>query len=177
MTNIKDSYPDKPVVPFRTAKVEMGAIISAIKNLNYPTEVKRSAYIIIRNETGNGNSVIGGTNVSGVQSDSGRWQSQYDTWIVSTCNKNENKTGAMRGFVVFDTLEHGISFLCDRITAKGIFIGEHVDGKYYKGDVTTPQQEAEAYEDEWVEGQTVKATPDEITNFTGMYNQSVKLFS
>ena len=173
---VRNSYPEKPIIPFYVKKVEMGAIIAAIQSVPYSVEVKRSAYIVVRNETLNGNDVICGTNLCGVQSDVGRWDAKYDSFIVATCQHKENKTGAMRGFVVFDTLAHCITLLCDKIIQKGIFIGEHVDGKYYKGDVTTPQQEADAYEDEWVEGATVKADPTEVKDFVSMYNQSVKLF-
>lgn len=174
---MKNFYPEKQVVPFRSTKVEMSLIIAALNKIDFPVEVKRAAYVIIRNETANGQSVINGTNLCGAQSDSGRWPSHWDSHIVAVCNKNENGTGKMRGFLVFDTLETGVAFVCDRVQAKGIFIGETIDGKYYKGDVRTPEQLTEAYQDEWVHGATVKATPTEIKNFTSMYNQALKLFS
>lgn len=174
--SVKNFYPEKPTVPFRAVHVEMGVIINAIKSLSYPNEVKRAAYIVIRNETGNGNSVICGTNVAGFQSDSGRWPDVFSKGIVGVCYKNENKTGAERGFLVFDKIDTSIAMVCDRVQAKGVFIGEHVDGKYYHGDVTTPAQEAEAYQDEWVEGETVKVNPKDIQSFVSMYEQSKTLF-
>jgi hypothetical protein len=170
-------YPSLPVVDFRSTHVEMGAIIDSIKRSNYPVEAKRSAYVIIRNENLNGQKVINGTNVCGVQSDCGRWQHQYDSTIIATCIKNENLTGKTRGFVVFDSLDSGINFLLDRIQAKGLFIGEHIDGKYHKGDVCTPEQLADAYEDEWVYGEDHKTTLEEIKDFTSMYNQAKKIFA
>ena len=174
---VRNSYPDKQVLKFSIRTVEMGAIIMALQKLNYPNEVKRAAYVIIRNETANGKSVINGTNFCGAQSDSGRWPAAWDNKIIGTCLKNENQTGLMRGFLIFDTPASGISFVCDRVQAKGIFIGENVDGRYYKGDVTTPEQLAGAYQNEWVHGDNHTITPIEISNFVSMYKQAKVLFA
>lgn len=174
--SVKNFYPTKPVIPFVSTKVEMGAIITELKKLDFPTEVKRAAYIIIRNETANGNSVINYTNLCGAQADSGRWPAKYDDHISGVCIKKENQTGKERAFLIFDTLATGISFVCDRAQAKGIFIGENVNGRYYKGDVRKPEQLADAYQDEWVKGYDYKPTATEVRNFVSMYNQSIKLF-
>jgi hypothetical protein len=48
---IRNSYPEKPVELFHRVSAEMGDIIAKIKKLNVPVEVKRAAYIIVRNET------------------------------------------------------------------------------------------------------------------------------
>lgn len=173
---LKNSYPSVPVVPFKSVSIEMGAIINAIKNAPHPVEVKRAGYVVARNETLNGNKTVNGTNICGAQSDCGKWQDEYDSRIVATCIMNENLTGKQRGFIIFDTLDSGVHFLLDRIAAKGIFIGEHVDGKYHKGDVCTPEQLADAYEDEWVYGEDHKTTVQEVKDFDSMYNQSLKLF-
>lgn len=176
MAQLHNSYPSLPVIPFKSVKVEMGAIINAIKNAPHPVEVKRAGYVVARNETLNGQKTVNGTNICGAQSDCGKWQEEYDSTIVATCIKNENLTGKQRGFVIFDTLQNGVDFLLDRIEAKGIFIGEHVDGKYFKGDVCTPEQLADAYEDEWVYGEDHKTTVQEIKDFESMYKQSLILF-
>jgi hypothetical protein len=170
-------YPSLPTIPFMSVKVEMGAIIDAIKKAPHPLEVKRAGYIIVRNETLNGLKTVNGTNICGAQSDCGKWQQQYDSTIIATCIKNENLTGKTRGFVVFDSLDSGIIFLLDRIQAKGIFIGEKIDGRYHKGDVCTPEQLADAYEDEWVYGEDHKTTVQEVKDFTSMYNQAKKIFA
>ena len=154
----------------------MGVIIAAIKSVDFPIEVKRAAYCIVRNETSNGLSIIGGTNVCGAQSDSGLWGDKWTSKIIATMVQKENMTGKLRGFLVFNSLQSGIEFLCDRIAAKGIFIGEHVDGKYHKGDVTTPEQEADAYQEEWVLGEVHNTTKTEIGNFVSMYNQAKAIF-
>lgn len=175
--SVKNFYPEKPVMPFRSYKVEMSLIIAALKATNYPREVKRTAYVLIRNESANGKSVINGTNFCGAQSDSGRWPSKFDNTIIATCNRKENgNTNRVRGFLVFNTIESGVAFVCDRVQSKGIFIGETVTGRFHKGEVKTPEQLADAYQDEWVRGADVKPTPLEVKNFVSMYKQACELF-
>jgi hypothetical protein len=174
---IRNSYPEKPVELFHRVSAEMGDIIAKIKKLNVPVEVKRAAYIIVRNETGNGKSIISGTNPCGAQADSGRWSSKWDQLIIATCVKKENGTKKERRFVIFDTLDTGLAFLCERIEAKGIFIGEQVEGRYHKGEIKTPEQLADAYYDEWVRGANVIPTAIETRNFVSMYNQAKIVFS
>ncbi|CAB4130625.1 hypothetical protein UFOVP129_11 [uncultured Caudovirales phage] len=172
----KNSYPEKPVVNFVAVPIAMDKINAIIAKSTAPLEVKIAAQIICRNETGNGHSVINGTNPTGTQADSGRWASIWDKSIVATCLKNEGMTGKERRFVVFDKLETGVAFLINRIEAKGIYIGENVDSAYYKGTVTTPTQLAVAYWDEWVMGNNSKPSTQFISDFTSMYNQAKKLF-
>ena len=174
--SVKNFYPEKPIVNFFTTKIEMGVIIANIRSLDYPIEIKRSAYIIIRNETGNGKSVINGTNVCGAQSDSGRWPAEWNGKISGVCVKNENMTGKERGFLVFNSIADGIAFTCERATAKGIYIGEKVDGKYYKNDVTDVPSLAQAYWDEWVTGTSTTPSNQFISYFRSMYIQSSQLF-
>jgi hypothetical protein len=177
MKAIKNSYPEKKEVAFVSVPITMEKINAIIASSNAPLEVKKSAQIICRNETGNGHSVINATNPSGTQADSGRWASIWDSKIVATCIKNEGMTGKERRFVVFDKLETGILFLINRIEAKGIYIGEHIDSTYYKGDVTTPTQLAKAYWDEWVMGDSTTPDAQFVSDFISMYNQATKLFS
>lgn len=173
---VKNFYPEKPIVPFFSASVEMGNIISAIKTANVPLEAKRSAYIIIRNESGNGKSVVNGTNPGGVQSDSGKWIDKWSDYIVATSVKTENRTGRERGFVVFDSLNSGVAFMCERIQARGIYIGgtTHKITNYEVDSITTL---CKAYYQEWVEGDPkYHPTDDEVEDFFLMYVQSSKIF-
>ena len=172
----KNSYPEKPVVNFVAVPIAMDKINAIIAKSNASLEVKISAQIICRNETGNGHSVINGTNPTGTQADSGRWASIWDKNIVATCLKNEGMTGKERRFVVFDKLETGVAFLINKIEAKGIYIGENVDSAYYKGTVTTPTQLAVAYWEEWVMGDNSKPNTQFISDFLSMYNQAKTLF-
>ena len=174
----KNSYPEKSVVAFTAIAIDKQKIIDILKLSDCSAEIKRSAYVIMRNETGNFHSIINGTNPTGTQADSGRWASIWDSKIVATCLKNEGMTGKERRFVVFDKLETGINFLINRIQAKGLFIGEKVDTDYVKGDVLTVEQLAVAYAKEWVYGnETIKPDSQFIKDFTSMYNQSKMLFS
>jgi len=175
--SVKNFYPEKPVMPFRSYKIEMSVIIAAIRAVNYPLEVKRTAYVLIRNESANGKSVINGTNFCGAQSDSGRWPSKFDNMIQGTCNRKENgNTNRVRGFLVFTSVEAGVDFVCDRVQSKGIFIGEKTVGRFHKGEVKTPEQLADAYQDEWVRGADVTPTTLEMKNFVSMYKQACELF-
>ena len=173
----KNSYPEKNVVAFVAVPIAMDKINAIIAQSTAAKEVKISAQIICRNETGNGHSVINGTNPTGTQADSGRWASIWDSRIVATCLQNEGMTGKERRFLVFDNIETGIAFLINRIEAKGIYIGEKVDSAYFKGDVTTIEQLAVAYYDEWVMGDSSQPDPQFVKDFNSMYNQAKILFS
>ncbi len=176
--SIKNSYPEKPIVPYY--KTDLGSMLqieNILKLLSAPKEVKAAALVIARNECANGHKVICATNISGVQSDSGRWASIWDKHIIATCITPENGTGKTRGFVVFDSLQSSCDFLLDRVENKGLFIGEHIDSRFYKGDVTTPEQLAVAYWQEWVQGNTTQPPAQAVKDFVSMYNQSILKFS
>lgn len=173
---MKNYYDDKKQVAYFNAKVEMAAIINHINNASAPVEVKRMAYIILRNESANGNSVVNGTNAAGVQSDSGRWPSKWDAAIVATTIKKGNREGYDRGFVVFDTLANCVQFLCERLQVRGMYIGGF-SYKYYKKDVTNADTLAACYDAEWVFGNnTRRSKPEDIDGFISMYKQAAKLF-
>ena len=174
---VKNFYPKLPIVVFKKTAIPMATIIEEIKKANCDIEIKRVAYVIIRNETSNGQSVINATNVSGVQSDSGVWSGNWASTFVATCIKRENLTGKERGFIVFDSLKSGVEFVCDKILQKGLFIGEKVEMRYHKGDVITPEQLADAYQDEWVYGENHNTTKVEANEFISMYNQAKNIFT
>lgn len=174
--SVKNFYPSKLIVPFQSVNLGMQPIITGIKTSNYPIEVKRSVYIVCRNETGNGHSVVNGTNVGGVQSDSGKWPDKWDSAITATCIMHENRTGKERGFVVFDTLQHGIDFMCERIEARGIYIGGTTH-KITNVLIDSPSALCANYYREWVEGSaTYHPTEDELNDFLSMYEQAIHLF-
>jgi len=174
--SVKNFYPTKPVIPFAKKAIEMGVIIDAIRSVDYPVEVKRAAYYIVRNETANGSSAPPPPPPPPPHSHTAPWPEKWTSKISATMVKNENMTGRLRGFLVFDTLKSGIEFLCDRVQAKGIFVGEQVNGRYHKGDVAKPEQLADAYQDEWVHGQDHKTTATEVANFMSMYNKAKIIF-
>ena len=173
---VKNFYPDKPVVPFQSVNIGMQPLINAIKASNLPVEVQRAVYIVIRNETANGRSVVNGTNPGGVQSDSGQWPAKWDSSIVATSVKTENRTGKERGFVVFDSITTGVAFMCERIQARGIYIGGTTH-KITNYTIDTVSNLCKAYYQEWVEGDAqYHPTDGELDDFISMYNQSTKIF-
>ena len=173
---MKNYYPLKAIVPFHSVSVEMGVIIDAIRASEMPVEIQRAVYILIRNETGNGKSVVNGTNPGGVQSDSGQWPEKWDSSIVATCVMNENRTGNQRGFVVFNNLKTGIAFMCERIQARGLYIGGFAK-KIAQLQIVSVNDLASAYYKEWVEGSAIYHIKDsELNDFILMYNQSKKIF-
>jgi len=173
---VKNFYPEKRVVPFFIKSVEMGEIITSIKAQQVPVEVKRSAYIILRNESSNGKKVVNGTNAAGVQSDSGRWLNKWDSHIVATTIQQGNREGYLRGFVVFDTLESSIAFLCERLQARGIYKGGFAH-KIYKKEITDVKDLCEAYYSEWVYGyKNPQIGSSEQNAFTSMYRDASNTF-
>lgn len=174
---MNNAYPNKPVLQYSASNIGMQPIINAIKASGLPTEVQRAVYILTRNETGNGHTVVNGTNVGGVQSDGGAWPEKWNDSIVGTCIMTESRTGKERGFVVFDTLESGVKFMCERLRARGLYIGGYA-AKIAKMQINSPNDLASAYYKEWVEGETTyHIKDDELSEFVSMYNQSVNLFN
>ena len=172
-----NSYPEKPILPYVKTKVEMGAVVSYLKELaqKINKEVVISSYIMFRNESANGTKGVC-NNYAGVQADSGRWQAKYDSLIVGTCVKEENKTGKQRIFCCFKDFKGSIDFLIDRVEGRGLYVG----GKTHlitNKIITTPTELAEAYYQEWVTGnKNYKPSEIEIKNYTSMYKQGKSLF-
>lgn len=172
MTN---SYPEKPVVPYAKTPVAMQQVIDILKALTVPAEVKRTAYIFIRNESANGSSCFN-YNCGGIQADSGRWPSLYDKVIRGVVVKNENRTGKQRYFCAFTRLADCVNLIAGRVQARGIYVGGYAY-KWAKMQINNPNDLATAYKREWVLGSST-ATPSktEITNFLSMYRQSATAF-
>ena len=73
--SVKNFYPTLPILPYQKTLVVMSDVIAYLQSLPIDKEVKRSCYIIFRNESSNGKSGIN-NNYIGFQSDSGKWQSK-----------------------------------------------------------------------------------------------------
>jgi len=173
---VKNYYPEKRVEPFFTSPSEMGVLVTHIKAQQVPIEVKRAAYIIVRNESSNGKKIINATNAAGVQSDSGRWVSKWDNHIVATTVQKGNREQYLRGFVVFDNLESSIAFLCERLQSRGLYIGGFAH-KYYKKEITDVKTLCEAYYHEWVYGSSSpKPAQSEHNAFASMYRDASNTF-
>jgi hypothetical protein len=168
-------YPEKPVVPFYIASEALSNIVALLRKVKAEQEVKRAAYVFLRNETGNGAKIINGTNLCGAQADNARWPEKWDSYIVATSMHKESMTRSDRRFLVFDTLETGISFLCDRIQSRGLYVGGR--GKLiFKWDITNETALCFAYECEWVRGCMSPVEWPSMRDFVYMYKQAVNLF-
>lgn len=173
--SVKNFYPNLPVLPYQKTSVEMGVVISYLQSLDIDKEIKRSCYVIFRNESNNGKSGIN-NNFIGFQSDSGKWQSKYDKYFVGTCIRAEGRTGNDRGFLCFSRWQDSIDILADKIKDRGIYVGgtTHLITHQFIDD---KNELALVYLREYVTGSnSYNPTPQEISDFISMYNQAAKLF-
>lgn len=154
----------------------MDEVVKYLQSLPIPVEIKRSVYVIFRNESANGKSGIN-NNFIGFQSDSGVWQSKYNKYFVGTTVLTENRTGKQRGFLCFSKWQDSIDILADKVSGRGLFIGG-VTNFITKTKITDKGELAVAYLKEWVTGSNKYIpTTTEITSFVSMYNQAIKLFN
>lgn len=172
---MKNSYPELPEVKYQKTTIEMDAVVDYIQTLQVPAEVKRSAYIMFRNESANGKSGLN-NNYAGVQADSGRWPGKWDDVITGTVTKTENGTGKVRLFVAFRSWHDSIDFLIDRVQDRGLYVGGYAR-LIAKMNITTSTELAIAYKKDWVTGlRGYKPSEQEVANFLSMYRQAVKIF-
>jgi hypothetical protein len=171
----ENAYPELPAMPFQGTSVQMTDVIAYLQTLTVPDEQKRAAYVVFRNESGNGRSGIN-NNYVGAQADSGRWPAEFDAKIVGTVTMPENKTGRERIFVAFSSFRDSVDFLIDRVAARGLFVGgttHHVLTMV----IGNEHDLARAYHKEWVTG-SATAEPDAptVNSFLSMYAQATNLF-
>lgn len=174
-----NAYPEKPTVAYKPTHVEMALVIAYMKLQPHRTEIKRAAYCMFRNESGNGSKGIN-NNYAGIQADSGRWPVRYDKAIAGVVQKVENKTGKVRLFCAFDSFATSIDFLLERIESRGLYIGgtTHLITKIKVDD---PAELALTYKREWAAGDAdwlpkTKEDLKALSNFQSMYRQAVKIF-
>lgn len=171
----KNAYPALPELPYEHTTVTMLDVIAYLHVLTVPTEVKRAAYILFRNESANGSKGIN-NNYAGVQADGGPWPAQWDAAIVGTVVLTENGTGKKRRFVAFRHWQDSVDFLVDRVQSRGLYVGGtthlvvqmHVANDHYL---------ARAYTKEWVTGSAgAEPNAQALGSFLSMYGQAAALF-
>ena len=173
MTN---AYPEKPSVPYEKTTVAMAEVVPYLQSLGVPAAVKRTTYVIFRNESGNGGSGIN-NNYAGVQADSGRWPAQFDAAIVGVVTKVENGTGRERLFVAFGSWHTSVDFLADRVSARGLFV-DGTTHQVVKMTIANANDLATAYQREWVTGSpTAVPNAQALASFLSMYSQAEGLFT
>lgn len=172
---MQNAYPGKPYVPYQHTSVGMPDVIDYLRAATALSEVKRSTYVIFRNESANGRSGIN-NNYVGAQADSGLWPAKYDDWIVGVVRLKENKTGRTRLFVAFSSWHDSVNFLLDRVHERGIYVGGQTH-LVLKMSVPNTDELVRAYYKDWVTG-SAQAEPGEATidAFNSMYGQAAGLF-
>ncbi|MCW3466486.1 glucosaminidase domain-containing protein [Chitinophaga nivalis] len=173
---MKNAYPELPVVPYMKTAVEMGAVVSFLKAVDFPVAVKRAAYCFFRIESGNGKSGVN-NNYAGIQADGARWPAVYDDLIVATSEKKENGTGKLRRFVGFNSWQDSLRFTLRNSQRRGLYVGGHTS-HITEMDVRTPTDLCIAYKREWVTGNS-GYQPNytmEVKPFLSIYTQAVTLF-
>lgn len=172
MTN---SYPEFQVLPYQPTTIKMADVVTAIQKMDEDKEVKRMAYIMFRNESGNGQHGIN-NNYCGIQADSGRWTGVDESTIAGVVQKVENGTGKTRLFLAFKDVTGCLSFLFAKVKQRGLFIGgdTHVIWHEHIDDLN---EAARAYIKEWVRGSVnAEPTPAELQGFCSMYRQAAGYF-
>ena len=174
MSTVKNTYPNLPVEDFKRTSISIDEVKSYLISLDVPLEVKRSAYMIFRNESGNGKHGVN-NNYTGVQADGNKLGHGFDEKVIATVVMPENATKKPRRFAIFETYKGSIDYLASRIYARGIYIGGKTNSAYSKIDVTTPERLAVAYYKEWVAGSITAEIPITQKNcYISLYKSAVK---
>ncbi len=173
---MKNAYPELPVLAFARTSVPMPDVIAALQKLDAPAEVKRMAYIMFRNESGNGKSGVN-HNYCGAQADGNRWPDHLTPLFAGTVIKEENQTGKERIFIAFRDVSGSLAFLIDRVASRGLFIGgttSHV----VTMSPATPTDLCRAYHKEWVQGAaSAEPAAADLAGFLSMYRQAEGFFA
>ena len=172
---IKNSYPELPELQYYRTSVEMGLVVSYLKSLNVSKAIKCAAYVMFRQESGNGRSGVN-NNYLGIQADVARWPDSLNKYVNGTVLKKENMTGNYRRFLSFDSFEGSIEFLIDRIRSRGLYIGGYCN-VIVKMQISNDNDWVTCYWRSWVTGDAKAIVPySEQKGLLQMYAQGMKIF-
>ena len=176
-TTFNKAYPLLPLQAYKKTSIDMDSVIAYIKSLSYPIEVKRSVYVIFRNESLNGQLGIN-NNFCGFQSDGDKFPNKYSDHFVGYCVKTENRTEKQRGFLCFDKWQSSIDIMADEVANRGLYVGGKLHEPMYCAFTDVSEKNfATAYTELWVEGdKDYIPTEIEVKDFNSMYEQSKILF-
>jgi hypothetical protein len=175
-TDMQDSYPEKPLVPYDRTTVEMPEVVAYLQGADVKTEAKKAAYAVFRIESGNGKSGFN-NNYVGAQADSGRWPAKFDPLITGVVEETENGTGRDRLFLAFGSWTSCVDFLLDRVLSRGLYVGGHAT-PISNMNVATETDLCTAYVREWAQGSaTAKPTSADFETWESMYRQATELFT
>ena len=161
MGEVKNAYPELPEVDYKKTITSMPFVITYLKTLNYPIEVKRATYSIFRIESGNGQKGVN-WNFCGIQADGARLGGSFDALVKATCIEPENMTKNARRFCCFDDFRPSIDYLAAKVFQRGLYIGGDTSKDRYSHDhfIADADELDLAYVQEWVEGDA-HAVPSE----------------
>ena len=154
---VHNAYPELPVLPFARTSVAMPDVINYLSGKTVDTPIKRAAYVIFRNESGNGHKGVN-NNYIGQQADGNRLPDKWTPAIAGTCVHAENQTGKLRRFVCFKEWKTCVDLLCDRVDARGLFVGGFAH-PFADMQVDTDDDWPLAYWREWVQGSATAQIP------------------
>ena len=178
--SVKTYYEDKPIVDFTPTYIPKTQLASYLKTKIKEGLNKNIAIAVMAksiSEQGSGNQLKGfNNNFYGVQTDSGRWASKYDTSIVGNVYVAEGATGKQRAFAAFATPEIGADFVIGNVQSRGIYVGGTTTYVTKGTPVTDATSWAKTYYKEWVKGDKA-AEPDSATlkNLVSIYAEATKL--
>lgn len=163
-----NAYPELPHLPYEHTIVPMAEVIAYLASQPCAQEVKRMAYIMFRNESGNGQHGIN-NNYCGIQADGSRWPDQCTPMFSGTVTQTENGTGKTRIFLAFHQWQDCVAMLLNRVQGRGLYIGAP--------GISTEHDLAQAYYRQWVTGNPRAVMPhQDASNFESMYGQACALF-
>ncbi len=171
---MNNAYPELPQLPFQRTSTTMDDVVKALIAQPGATEMKRAGYVMFRNESGNGAKGIN-NNYVGAQADCQRWPAALTPNFAGTVTLAENGTHVQRIFLAFFGLDGCISFLMNRVSSRGLFIGgtTHL---VLTMQIESPTDLAVAYHREWVTGSaTSNPSSGELLSFLNMYQQASTL--
>lgn len=166
--SVKNSYPELKEVAYQKTSCSMQLIVNAANELKtgkYPKEVCRMAYVIFRNESGNGTSGVN-NNYIGCQADVGRWSGLSMVNVVGTCTRVDN-AGDLRRFIAFND-KGAIScfeFLCYKVFERQMYIGAN--------GVNTTEDLYNVYQSKWVSNPK-ENTPEAKKDFISLYGSAIE---
>jgi hypothetical protein len=126
--DIKSSYPGVPLLdpPPPTNLLPYEEAVRILKSITSLSLAKAVFAIMIAESSKKGNafSSAGGYNYAGVQTDTGRWGTSVDKYIIGRFRRRDAKR--VREFAAFNSHRDFLEFMINRIGAKG-FDGENGD--------------------------------------------------
>lgn len=170
-----NAYPDLPMVPYGRTTVPMHEVISCLQQIDADPEIKRTTYIIFREESANGTKGVN-NNYCGMQADGARWPENLTHYFSGVAEEPENGTGRMRLFLTFADWRDCISCLMDRVKGRGLYIGAKALPISHLL-VTDETDLVRAYVKEWAQGSAAaEPSADTIAAWRSMYGEAQALF-